>query len=111
MKKALKKHSNDNVATVLENVEENETVQILSENNGILDEVIAVNPIPLGNKIALCTIEDNTDVIKCAYVIGKSTKEILKGELVHVHNVRSQRINFPVSITKEIIKQMSIKED
>lgn len=111
MKKALKKYSRDNVATALENVNAKEIIQILSEKNEIINEITTVDAIPFGNKIALCDIEMDTDIIKSGYALGKSTKEIKKGKLVHVHNVRSQRINFPEPIINEILRQMNIKED
>lgn len=109
MKKVLKKHPEDNLATALENIDENEVVQVLSEKNEVLGEIQALEAIPFGNKISLSEIEKDTDIRKCGYCIGKSTKEIGKGKLVHVHNVRSQRINFPEPIIKEIVRQMGIK--
>ncbi|CAH2211952.1 UxaA family hydrolase [Tepidibacter aestuarii] len=110
MKKAIIKHPNDNVATVLENIDVNEKVQILSEKTEVLDVITAIDPIPFGNKIAICNIEADVEIIKCGYSIGKSSKQIEKGKLVHVHNVRSERINFPDVIIDEIIRQMGLKE-
>ena len=43
-----------------------------------------------GHKIALCDIENGTDVIKYGYPIGKATQDIKKGESVHSHNMRTK---------------------
>ena len=92
MKKVIKKSSKDNVATALESINFNEVVQIISEKNESIGEIEALESIPFGNKIALCHINGNADIVKYGVTIGISTKEIGKGKLVHVHNVRSQRV-------------------
>lgn len=43
-----------------------------------------------GHKIALCDIEENTDIIKYGYPIGKATENIKKGEQVHSHNMKTK---------------------
>lgn len=43
-----------------------------------------------GHKIALCDIENGTDVIKYGYPIGKATQDIKKGESVHSHNMKTK---------------------
>lgn len=109
MKRALKKNDIDNVATVLESIEAGETVQLLSEKKDVIDEIICRQRIPFGNKIAICDIAKESQINKCGYKIGKSFIEILKGDLVHVHNVKSERINFPEPIIDEIIRQMKLE--
>ena len=111
MKKFIKKSSDDNVATALENIALNETAIIISEKNEISGEIQALEPIPFGNKIALLDIKEEEKIIKCGFPIGVTTKKISKGRLVHVHNVKSQRVDIPENAKKMIIKQMGIKED
>jgi (2R)-sulfolactate sulfo-lyase subunit alpha len=50
-----------------------------------------LDPVPLGHKLALADIVDGQDVIEYGHVVGTATKDIRKGEYVHVHNVRSAR--------------------
>ncbi|MCY6369971.1 UxaA family hydrolase [Clostridium ganghwense] len=109
MKKAIKKSNDDNVATALENIDLNEVVQIISEKNDKLGEIQAIESIPFGNKIALYDIKEGENISKYGHIIGKSIKAISKGRLVHVHNVKSNRVDIPEMAKKEIIKQMGIK--
>jgi len=60
------------------------------ETDGTL-EAIARADIPLGQKIALRPIGEGEQVIKYNVPIGKATREILPGDHVHTHNLRSAR--------------------
>lgn len=111
MKKVIKKSNDDNVATALESIDANEVVLIISEKNESLGEIKALEPIPFGNKIATSHIEDESKIIKYGMGIGVATKDIDLGKLVHVHNVKSQRVDIPESAKKMIIEQMGIKVD
>ena len=54
-------------------------------------EVDALEPIPLGHKIALTDLAPDADLIEYGVRVGKTRKAIGRGHLVHVHNVRSAR--------------------
>lgn len=45
--------------------------------------------IPAGHKYALCDIQQDEYVIKYGEIIGRATQDIVKGEWVHTHNVKS----------------------
>lgn len=47
--------------------------------------------VPLGHKLALADIAEGQDVIEYGQRVGVATRDIAKGEYVHVHNVRSAR--------------------
>jgi len=51
----------------------------------------ALDPIPLGHKIALADISDGDTVIKYSHDIGKAVAMIGKGHHVHIHNVKTKR--------------------
>ena len=51
----------------------------------------ALDPIPLGHKIALADIAPGDTVIKYGHPIGRATQPIGKGHHVHVHNVKTRR--------------------
>lgn len=109
MNKALKKHPLDNVATVLQLVKKGEVITVLSDKNTIVAQIRAVEQVPFGNKIALCQIENDKSIVKSGYSIGRATSSIHMGGLVHVHNLKSGKINFPDSIVSEILRQMEIE--
>ncbi|HIF9171078.1 TPA: UxaA family hydrolase [Photobacterium damselae] len=108
--KAIKLSPADNVATLLGDVAKNEWVEIISADNEVIAEIKALQKIPFGNKIALCDIAYAEHINKCGHSIGKSIIEIPLGQLVHVQNVRSERLDIPESIIEEIIKQMGIEQ-
>jgi hypothetical protein len=45
--------------------------------------------IPLGFKIASCNIATNESIVKYGVSIGSATRDIVRGELVHLHNMKS----------------------
>ena len=54
-------------------------------------KVKALNPIPLGHKVALVNINKGDTVIKYNNDIGKAVASIAKGGHVHVHNTKTKR--------------------
>ncbi|MGR5237140.1 UxaA family hydrolase [Vibrio alfacsensis] len=108
--KAIKLSPADNVATLLGHVEKNEIVEIISADNEVIAEIKALQNITFGNKIALGDIANDEHINKCGHSIGKSIVDIPLGQLVHVQNVRSERLDIPESIIEEIIKQMGIEQ-
>jgi altronate dehydratase small subunit len=51
--------------------------------------VLIKQNIPLGFKIAGCNIAINESIIKYGVSIGSATRNIVLGELVHLHNMKS----------------------
>lgn len=113
MKRFIKMHPDDHVATALVNLEKGETAEIFDPENAILGEQLALQDIPFGNKIALKEIKAGEEVIKYGAVIGACTRDIRPGELVHVHNLKSLSVDIPPAFKKEIMRQMniSVEED
>ncbi len=89
MKKAILLDESDNVATLISEAEAGEKVSVISVEGEVVQEVEAREKIPLLHKIALKDMSENEDVIKYGAVIGKATKPIMKGNWVHIHNVKS----------------------
>lgn len=50
-------------------------------------------------------------MIKYGCSIGVCTKNIEKGTLIHIHNVKSRKIDIPEGIRREIMRQMNIQEE
>lgn len=109
MKKALLKKMDDNVATVLENVNKGELVNIVYGSNQVVAKIEVMENIPFGNKISFTEIKKDEFILKGGYKIGIATKNIEVGKFVHIQNVRSQVVDFPESIQLEIKRQMGIK--
>ena len=99
MGRFMRMHEQDMVATALEYTGRGEF------------EVKAEEDIPFGNKIALTRISKGERVIKYGAPIGVAVRDIQKGRMVHVHNVRSAAVDIPENIRIEIIRQMNIREE
>lgn len=108
--KAIQLLPTDNVATLLGNAGKNDIVEVISQNNEVIAQIPALQTITFGNKIALNAIENGTRVFKSGYSIGKAIADIPKGQLVHVQNVRSERLDIPENIIEIIIKEMDIEQ-
>lgn len=102
-------NSIDMVATALVDLKAKETAHVYTTENEFYCELTALTDIPYGNKIALEDIATDSKIIKYGSTIGLSTKSIKKGEIVHVHNVKSCVVDIPPVFKKEIIKQMNIE--
>ena len=58
------------------------------------DETItlkALDPIPIGHKIALGDIKSGDTILKYGHDVGKAVAGIGKGHHVHVHNMKTKR--------------------
>lgn len=110
MKKAIQLDPSDNVATLLVDAVKGDEIEIISANNQVIDSVRCLQAISFGNKVALSDIADKQLITKASYPIGLAIMPIPRGELVHVQNVRSQRLDIPDNIIEEIIKQMRIEQ-
>lgn len=51
--------------------------------------IVLADRIPLGHKLAVLPIAAGQKVLKYGAPIGSATRDIRPGELVHVHNVKS----------------------
>ncbi|MCI5851266.1 MAG: UxaA family hydrolase [Sutterellaceae bacterium] len=88
---ALKLTPSDTVATVLEEAGPGDRVEFLvgREKNG--ESVEAKERIPFGFKICAKRMEKGDVVLKYGVPIGRATRAIEPGELVHVHNIEGCR--------------------
>jgi altronate dehydratase small subunit len=75
----------DNVATALESLERGALVRV-RRKQGVL-EIVLKSDVPLGHKFALTDLPGGTSVIKYGESIGWTTRAVMQGEHVHVHNV------------------------
>ena len=80
MNRYLKINDNDNVAVAIQDIKAGED----------LGEFKAYDDTPSGHKVALKDIKENEDIVKYGQVIGVASKDIVKGEHVHSHNMHTK---------------------
>lgn len=81
----------DNVAVAFsENVTAG-SCMLVKDKKGNSSEVVVNEAIPYGHKFAIRDIAVNDKIIKYGEEIGVATRNIKKGDYVHVHNLDSQR--------------------
>jgi hypothetical protein len=88
MPRCFQVHASDNVATLLDDVE-NSSVEILGPAARELS-IVATEPIKLGHKLALRKIAGGEAIVKYGEVIGEASRDIVPGEWVHLHNCVSR---------------------
>jgi altronate dehydratase small subunit len=82
---ALIMKSQDNVATVIRDIEIGDKVLATLGDESF--KIQATEKIPFGFKIALKSIQKGELIIKYGEVIGKANTVIETGALVHIHNL------------------------
>lgn len=88
-KQAVVINENDSVATAAMNLEKGAMVSMFI---GEKESSVTINSdIPFGHKFAIKSANIGDDILKYGESIGKATKNINKGDYVHVHNVESSR--------------------
>jgi altronate hydrolase len=81
MTQALKIHSSDDVATLLEPAAAGATIHAGST------AILARVDIPRGHKVALRDVAAGEEVLKFGFPIGRATAAIMAGDHVHSHNL------------------------
>jgi (2R)-sulfolactate sulfo-lyase subunit alpha len=81
----------DNVGVAVVDIKANEKAQGLFMDTEEKIEILALQEIPLGHKIALCNLTLENSVVKYGHNIGKVVADIKSGEHVHIHNLKTRR--------------------
>lgn len=87
----LKVNAQDNVATVFANDVLAGDMVTVRDKKGNEEEILALNEIPYGHKIALFDITKGEPIIKYGEKLGVASAKIAKGAHVHVQNLESVR--------------------
>jgi (2R)-sulfolactate sulfo-lyase subunit alpha len=95
MKKFWVHAKKDYVGVAVDDITKNEETIGVFMDDGKEISLTSREEIPLGHKIALRDVEREKEIIEYNEVIGVSTKNIRKGEHVHVHNLKSLRWKRP----------------
>ena len=82
----------DNVAVVvIDKTKKNQECSAWIMENDKTVKVTSINEVPLGHKVALQDLKTGDTIIKYGHDIGKVVKEIIKGDHVDVHNVKTKK--------------------
>ena len=88
---ALKVTDKDNVATIFANGITDGTEVEIRDKKGNSEPVTVRGDVPYGHKIAVRDILKGELIVKYGEEIGVATKNIARGEYVHVHNLDRMR--------------------
>ena len=81
----LQLSTSDNVGTTVDDLSEGTKI----DSDG--RDVVLVEDVPFGHKVALESVEAGENVRKYGEIIGTATQPIDVGEWVHTHNCESTR--------------------
>jgi altronate dehydratase small subunit len=87
MKHCFQVDKSDNVSTLLDDAD-NEILEVLGAGQSAPLHVRG--PLKMGHKVALRDIAVGAAIVKYGVPIGVATRDIVKGEWVHLQNCRSQ---------------------
>lgn len=76
-------HAKDNVCTAINPIRSGTQLEISGHTIRLKQD------IPLGFKIASCDIAVNQSIVKYGVPIGSATRDIARGDMVHLHNMKS----------------------
>ena len=107
-KRALRMANNDNVATLITDVDKGEKISIISSKGEIVEKIIANQTIRFGFKLSLKDIYEGEKILKYGSTIGTCYKKIKKGDIVHINNIKSDRISIPKNRIESMIQNMGI---
>jgi altronate dehydratase small subunit len=88
MVRAIRLHDEDNVATLVDNGNAGDRVNLGADG---VEAVTLRAAVAYGHKVALRGISEGESILKYGKVIGKATQSIEEGQHVHVHNVEALR--------------------
>ena len=81
----------DHVGVAVADIEAGEHVVGIYMDDDSAVEIDAVDPVPLGHKIAVAPADDAEPVLEYGIPIGKAAGGFRVGSYVHTHNLRSAR--------------------
>ncbi|MBQ3008232.1 MAG: UxaA family hydrolase [Oscillospiraceae bacterium] len=91
LKLALKVDDLDNVATIFANGIVDGTEVEVRDKKGVSQIITVHGDVPYGHKIAVTDIAAGEPVMKYGESIGRASRNIAKGDYVHVHNLEAMR--------------------
>ncbi|MGV7929286.1 MAG: UxaA family hydrolase [Spirochaetota bacterium] len=75
-------NSADNVGVAVRDIPKGPEVPVPGH-----DDIMVLDTIPVGHKIALCDLEKGAEVIKYGHGIGRVKEDVKRGQWIHLHNM------------------------
>ncbi len=88
--KALQLTPDDNVGTALETLSAGSEVEVILAGE-TCGKITTTEEIPYGFKVCTKAMNKGDAVIKYSHIIGRASKDVAAGALVHVHNIEGTR--------------------
>ncbi|ANS74490.1 D-galactarate dehydratase [Paenibacillus yonginensis] len=86
---AIVMDARDHVATAIKDLQAGDHITFMKKDQAT--ELVLLDPIPFGHKVAIEDMPAGTEIRKYGEVIGRTTADIFAGQHVHVHNVEGIR--------------------
>src|SRR5215467_12280702 len=80
----------DDVGVAVQDVEPGRRRAVYLDSDREVD-VEVTEAVPLGHKVALTDLDGEAEVVEYRVRVGLTRRPVRRGELVHVHNLRSAR--------------------
>lgn len=87
MQSSIKINENDNVVVALQTIPAGEKLRISAKD--VTKEIITLEEILVGHKMAICDIPKGGEVIKYGYPIGTTEEAVKAGAWIHTHNLKT----------------------
>ena len=91
LKLALRVDDLDNVATIFAEGITDGTLVEIRDKRGNTQPVHVIGNVPYGHKIAVRDIAEGEHIMKYGESIGAASRNIARGEYVHIHNMKALR--------------------
>lgn len=92
--KFLVHHVGDHVGVAVEDIQAGERVEGVIMENDFSVFVESKSFIPLGHKISLSQLKQGEKVIEYRVPIGFTTQDVVPGDYVHTHNLKTARWDY-----------------
>ena len=90
--KFLVHNRGDHVGVAVDAVEAGDAIHgIILEDDSQTEAITARSAIPLGHKVALADLPAGAAVIEYGVPIGVLTRDVVRGDYVHTHNLKTAR--------------------
>ncbi len=86
----LAHNEGDHVAVAVQDVEPGQVRVVYMDSERAINLAVRER-VPLGHKVALEDLAEGSEVIEYRVRVGLTREPIRRGQLVHVHNIRSAR--------------------
>lgn len=90
-KRGLMHNANDDVCVVVEDVIADDEILVTCIEDGSILTIRATENVSANFKIAIRDVPIGGEVHEYGEVIGTATKPIVRGECVHIHNIKTTR--------------------